>query len=78
MNKKLHLPHYLSPDAKDLLTKLMRKKASARLGFGMEDAKPIKKHRFFRKLDWDKLMRKDHPAPIKPHVVKIYCSEINA
>lgn len=69
MNKKLTLPYYLSSDAKDLLTKLMRKKASARLGYGTEDAKPIKAHRFFRKIDWVRLYQRGYPPPIVPKLV---------
>lgn len=83
MNKKLQVPHYLSPDATDLLTKLMRKKNTARLGYeapvavgGSRNSRPstaqmrgidqIKRHRFFRKLNWEDLYNRRIKPPIVP------------
>jgi serine/threonine-protein kinase Psk1 len=64
---KLSLPYFLGPDAKDLLTRLLRKKPSERLGANMpKDIQTIKKHRFFRKIDWKKLERRELDPPIKP------------
>jgi serine/threonine protein kinase len=67
VKQKLALPYYLSPDAKDLLTRLLRKEPKKRLGFNMtKDLQIIKKHRFFRKIDWKKLEARDLPPPIQP------------
>ncbi|KAI8325918.1 Pkinase-domain-containing protein [Martensiomyces pterosporus] len=52
---KVNYPNYLTPDAKDLIIRLLRKKPSQRLGYGPDGAKMIKKHRFFRGVDWDDL-----------------------
>ncbi|ANB14860.1 putative protein kinase YPK3 [Sugiyamaella lignohabitans] len=60
---KLNLPYYLSADAKDLLTRLLRKDPRRRLGY--KDIEVIKKHRYFRKLDWKKLEVR-HPDLIPP------------
>ena len=68
MNKKLSLPYYLTPDAKDLLTKLLRKRPDTRLGRGEDDAEEIKRHRFFSRLDWQRLLDRGYPPPIKPAV----------
>ncbi|EXJ75471.1 AGC protein kinase [Cladophialophora psammophila CBS 110553] len=68
MYQKLSLPYFLSPDAKDLLTRLLRKEPKKRLGVGPNDINIIKKHRFFRKIDWTKLEAKELEPPIKPLV----------
>lgn len=65
---KLNLPYFLSPDAKDLLTRLLRKEPRKRLGVGPNDLNIIKKHRFFRKIDWQKLERREMEPPIRPLV----------
>ncbi|KAF3923051.1 hypothetical protein ABW20_dc0104970 [Dactylellina cionopaga] len=65
--QKLKLPFYLSPDAKDLLTRLLRKEPTKRLGYKMpQDLATIQKHRFFRKIDWKKLERREVEPPIAP------------
>lgn len=64
---KLVLPYFLSPDAKDLLTRLLRKEPKKRLGACMpKDMQNIKNHRFFRKIQWAKLERREVEPPIKP------------
>ncbi|KIW23643.1 uncharacterized protein PV07_11827 [Cladophialophora immunda] len=68
MYQKLSLPYFLSPDAKDLLTRLLRKEPKKRLGVGPNDINIIKKHRFFRKIDWKKLEAKELEPPIQPLV----------
>lgn len=67
LKKKLTLPYYLSPDAKDLLTRLLRKEPNKRLGAkGPADVAILKKHRFFRKINWAKLARRELEPPIQP------------
>lgn len=60
-------PYYLSPDAKDLMIRLLRKEPKKRLGGNMpKDLQTIKNHRFFRKIDWKALQNRDLVAPIQP------------
>ena len=67
LRQKLVLPYYLGPDAKDLLTRLLRKEPRKRLGAKMpRDMQTIKKHRFFRKIDWKALEHRELDPPIKP------------
>ena len=67
VKQKLSLPYYLSLDAKDLLTRLLRKEPHKRLGASMpKDMHAIKKHRFFRKIDWTRLEKREVEPPIKP------------
>ncbi|KAH7077950.1 kinase-like domain-containing protein [Paraphoma chrysanthemicola] len=67
VKSKLSLPYFLSAEAKDLLTRLLRKEPKKRLGFNMpKDMQTIKKHRFFRKIDWKKLEARELEPPIMP------------
>jgi serine/threonine protein kinase len=67
LKQKLALPYFLSADSKDLLTRLLRKEPNKRLGYSMpKDMLAIKKHRFFRKIDWKKLAAREVEAPIQP------------
>ena len=67
LKQKLNLPFYMSSDARDLLTRLLRKDPRKRLGTHMpKDMEAIKKHRFFRKIDWKKLEAREIEPPIKP------------
>lgn len=50
---RLTLPTYLSPEARDLIKRLLKRHVETRLGAGQGDADDIKKHPFFRKFDWD-------------------------
>lgn len=64
--QKLALPYYLSADAKDLLIRLLRKEPERRLYYKQIDI--IRKHRFFRKLNWKHIDTKspELDPPIKP------------
>jgi serine/threonine protein kinase len=67
LKQKLVLPYFLGPDAKDLFTRLLRKDPQKRLGYHMpKDMQTIKNHRFFRKIDWKALERRELDPPIKP------------
>ena len=69
LKSKLALPYFLSADAKDLLTRLLRKEPKKRLGASMpKDMHAIKNHRFFRKIDWKALEKRELEPPIKPLV----------
>ncbi|KAF2865855.1 kinase-like domain-containing protein [Massariosphaeria phaeospora] len=67
VKQKLVLPYYLSADAKDLMTRLLRKEPKKRLGGNMpKDLQIIKSHRFFRKINWKKLEARELEPPIQP------------
>ncbi|KAL8763746.1 MAG: hypothetical protein Q9184_000538 [Pyrenodesmia sp. 2 TL-2023] len=69
VKSKLVLPFFMSADAKDLLTRLLRKKPKERLGARMpKDLQLIKCHRFFRKIEWNKLEKRQLEPPFKPIV----------
>ncbi|CAK1359842.1 Serine/threonine-protein kinase psk1 [Cercospora beticola] len=67
LKQKLQLPYYLGPDAKDILTRLLRKEPHKRLGgTTVKGIKELKAHRFFKKIDWKKLERREMEPPIQP------------
>lgn len=67
VKQKLALPYFLSADAKDLLTRLLRKDPKKRLGYNMaKDMQTIKSHRFFRKINWKLLEARELEPPIQP------------
>lgn len=69
VKQKLTLPYFLSADAKDLLIRLLRKEPAKRLGSVMpKDLQTLRKHRFFRKIDWKKLEARELEPPIQPMI----------
>ncbi|KAJ2776238.1 hypothetical protein GGI15_004903 [Coemansia interrupta] len=70
---KVKYPVYMTPDAKDLIIRLLRKKPDQRLGYGPKGIDMLKKHRFFRKINWDRL-EKDHMS-FTPPIVPVVASD---
>ncbi|SOV17109.1 RAC-beta serine/threonine protein kinase [Plasmodium sp. gorilla clade G2] len=64
--EKLTYPKNLSPKAVDLLKKLFEKNPKKRLGSGSTDAQEIKKHPFFKNVNWDDVLYKKVKPPFKP------------
>ncbi|KAK9877248.1 hypothetical protein WA026_016990 [Henosepilachna vigintioctopunctata] len=62
------IPECLSEEVADFITKLLVKDPRQRLGGGEGDAEELKRHPFFKNLDWNKLYRKEIPAPFKPRI----------
>mmetsp|Transcript_4131 Transcript_4131/g.6212 ORF Transcript_4131/g.6212 Transcript_4131/m.6212 type:complete len:474 (-) Transcript_4131:134-1555(-) len=72
MNAKLEIPSHISPEASDLLSKLLVRDPDARL------TKPedIKSHPFFKEIDWDKLVAKELEPPFIPPVTDVESTEM--
>ncbi|KAF0711786.1 Aste57867_5044 [Aphanomyces stellatus] len=64
----LSIPDYISPQARDLIQRLLFKDPNQRLGSGPRGDKEIMEHPFFASIDWGKLYRKEIPAPFKPKI----------
>lgn len=60
----LKVPKHVSPIAIDLLSKLLNKIPTKRLG--VNDFADLKSHPFFKGLDWNKLLKKNHPYKKSP------------
>ncbi|KAI6214598.1 hypothetical protein M3Y94_00287300 [Aphelenchoides besseyi] len=68
LKARLNLPAYLSHEAKDLIKNLLKRRMDARLGAGPTDAMEIKKHAFFRSIDWNMVYRREAEPPFKPEL----------
>jgi len=73
MNDIIHEPfeakEWLSKNLKSLLHLLLEKNPAKRLGApAYGGASSIKNHPFFSDIEWDKVLKKEYPAPIKPKV----------
>lgn len=63
---KLALPQYLTPDARDLIRKLLKRQVAQRLGSGPEDAEQIMNHNFFKHISWQDVISRKLEPPFKP------------
>lgn len=66
---KLNLPAYLTPDARDLIRRLMKRQVSQRLGSGPSDGEAIRAHPFFKHVNWEDVLARRLEPPIKPLLV---------
>ena len=64
----IKFPTWLSLTATDLLSGLLSKEPTSRLGRGREGSSSIKSHPFFEIINWEKLLKKEIPVPFKPDV----------
>lgn len=65
LQNPLKFPPFLeNTDVQDLLIKLLQKDPTKRLS----DAQQIKNHKFFKDIDWVKLINKSYLPPFKPNV----------
>lgn len=60
-------PGLISKEAEDLLTKLLERNPAKRI-----EVKAIRKHPFFRDIDFDKILNKEVPPLYKPNVKDDY------
>jgi serine/threonine protein kinase len=67
----LKLPTYFSSHVKDLLRGLLHRNPAERFGTGVHGAQLIKKHPWFRNIDWSRLERKELSTPFKPHLSSV-------
>ncbi|XP_077971681.1 ribosomal protein S6 kinase beta-1-like [Styela clava] len=68
LHGKLTLPRYLTPEARDLLKKLLKRHTVSRLGAGHQDAGAVQAHSFFRHIDWNDLLLKKVEPPFTPPI----------
>ncbi|XP_039964545.1 chromosomal serine/threonine-protein kinase JIL-1 [Bactrocera tryoni] len=62
------LPATLNDTVKDFILKMLHKDPKKRLGGNSKNAAEIKKHPFFKGIDWDELKSKRRKAPFKPNL----------
>jgi len=66
LKSKLQLKKYLTPNAKDILKKLLNKQAENRLGAGEKDSRAIKEHKFFSGVKWEDVLARTNKPPFQP------------
>ncbi|CAB4055415.1 RPS6KB [Lepeophtheirus salmonis] len=63
----INFPSYMTPDAKDLIRKLLRKCQNKRLG--SNNGSDVKSHPFFRDIEWDKVYKRLYKPPYSPSAI---------
>jgi len=66
LSEPLWFPDYFSDESKSLLQGLLERNPKKRLGCGEKDAEEIKRHPFFKSVDWTKLDGKQIEPPFRP------------
>lgn len=62
---KFHTPAFLTPQAQDMIRRLLRRPVDRRLG-SKDGAIEIKSHEFFNGICWDKVLKRDYEPPFVP------------
>ena len=70
---KLKLPKYLTSEAHSLIKALLQRDPSKRLGYGPSGFDQVKKHPFFKTINWKKLENLEIQSPFKPVVSGVDC-----
>ena len=65
-DEPLRFPPDVNPMAINLISQLLNVNPKKRLGSGPEDAESIKKHAFFKGIEWDRYWNKEFDAPFVP------------
>ncbi|XP_018586856.1 serine/threonine-protein kinase N2-like isoform X2 [Scleropages formosus] len=66
VNDEVRYPRFLSTEAISIMRRLLRRNPERRLGAGERDAEEVKKHPFFRNVDWSGLLAKKARPPFVP------------
>nr|XP_056701607.1 serine/threonine-protein kinase N2 isoform X1 [Euleptes europaea] len=66
VNDEVRYPRFLSTEAISIMRRLLRRNPERRLGAGEKDAEDVKKHHFFRLIEWDALLAKKMKPPFVP------------
>uniref|UniRef100_A0A669D4S3 protein kinase C n=1 Tax=Oreochromis niloticus TaxID=8128 RepID=A0A669D4S3_ORENI len=68
VNDEVRYPRFLSTEAISIMRRLLRRSPERRLGAGEKDAEEVKKHLFFRTIDWAALLAKKVKPPFVPTI----------
>uniref|UniRef100_A0A3Q3VXJ3 protein kinase C n=1 Tax=Mola mola TaxID=94237 RepID=A0A3Q3VXJ3_MOLML len=68
VNDEVRYPRFLSTEAISIMRRLLRRNPERRLGAGERDAEEVKKHLFFRNMDWNGLLAKKVKPPFVPTI----------
>uniref|UniRef100_A0ACD5YZX1 Uncharacterized protein n=1 Tax=Avena sativa TaxID=4498 RepID=A0ACD5YZX1_AVESA len=73
VKEKLKLPSFLTSEAHSLLKGLLHKEAGKRLGTGPGGSDEIKKHKWFKPINWRKLDAREILPSFRPDVAGLTC-----
>uniref|UniRef100_A0AAR2M0F7 protein kinase C n=1 Tax=Pygocentrus nattereri TaxID=42514 RepID=A0AAR2M0F7_PYGNA len=68
VNDEVRYPRFLSPESVSIIQKLLQKNPEKRLGAGEHDANEVKRHWFFKGVDWEALLAKRVKPPFLPTI----------
>lgn len=68
VEKKIEMKQYFSDEAKSLLTQLLERDITKRIGYSNKDGDEIKAHPFFENINWDQIATKEFETAYKPKV----------
>ncbi|XP_048108798.1 serine/threonine-protein kinase N2 isoform X1 [Alosa alosa] len=68
VNDEVRYPRFLSTEAISIMRRLLRRNPERRLGAGEKDAEEVKRHPFFRSVDWNGLLTKKVRPPFVPTI----------
>uniref|UniRef100_A0A8C1JQX7 protein kinase C n=1 Tax=Cyprinus carpio TaxID=7962 RepID=A0A8C1JQX7_CYPCA len=68
VNDEVRYPKFLSTEAISIMRRLLRRNPERRLGAGERDAEEVKRHPFFRNMDWTALLAKKIRPPFLPTI----------
>merc|ERR1712137_259337 len=66
---RISFPSHFDSSARDLVKKLLASDRTRRLGNLKDGAADVKKHRFFKGLDWDAMAKRKGSPPIVPNIL---------
>lgn len=66
--QKIYMPNNFTEDAKQILSELLSVEPKKRLGYGPDGLKNIKKHPYFKEIDWEKLEKREILPPFVPKI----------
>ena len=68
LSGKIDWPRQVEPVAKDLIKKLLVQDRTKRLGNMKNGAEDVKRHRWFKSIDWEEVLQRKLKPPIIPNV----------
>ena len=66
--KKISIPEYVTPEAKDLISKLLIPNPKNRLGYGKDGSQKIKDHPYFEGINWQDAWDRKLEPPLVPQL----------
>ncbi|XP_063148597.1 serine/threonine-protein kinase N1 isoform X1 [Candoia aspera] len=66
VNDEVRYPRFLSTEAIGIMRRLLRRNPERRLGSSERDAEDVKKHPFFRSIEWEALLARKIKPPFVP------------